>query len=59
MFFESEGKHVNGFATIPPNWIKKMGIFIIVTAFTVMDAALIGFIDCMDFSFFSFYSSKE
>lgn len=36
-----------------------MGIFIIVTAFTVMDAALIGFIDLYGFFFFLFLFFKR
>jgi len=39
---------------------EKKGIFLIVTAFTVMHAALIGCIDCMDFfSLFLFFKKNK
>ncbi len=40
---------MNSFAAILYNWLKhNKGIFIIVAAFLVMDATLIGLTDCMD-----------
>ncbi len=60
IFLESEGKHVNSFAAILSNWLKhNKGIFIIIAAFMVMDATLIGLIDCMDCSFFSLFILKK